>query len=208
MSDLRILIVEDDPLIAEDIAQCLRRRDFAVTDVLYDTAELRQTIDQHPPDIVLLDINLQGRQEGIEAAKVINTEYRLPFVYITSYSDRMTLEKARETEPSGYIVKPFTEAGLYAAVEIAYHNHAQKLKHHYPDLFLRTLNQHLADPLSQREFDVIQLIYEGFANQQIADKLFVSSNTVKAHIKNAYFKLDTTSRATTIARLRKLMTMP
>ena len=205
MSDIKVFIVEDEPLIAEDIAACLKRKDYRVTGIAYSAEDVIPALTKNIPDIVLIDINLQGGQEGIQLAGSINKELQLPFVYLTSYSDKKTLELAKDTEPSGYVVKPFTEAGLCATLEIALHNHTSKNKHLYPDLNLHKINQHLPAPLSTREFEVLQLIYEGCSNLQIADKLFVSNNTVKVHIKNAYLKLDCVSRSTTIARLRELM---
>jgi DNA-binding NarL/FixJ family response regulator len=204
MSD-KVLIIEDDPLIAEDIAACLKRSDYQVSAILYGAEEVMPELTGNTPDIVLVDINLNGKQEGITIARLINQHFQLPFIYLTSYSDRKTLELAKDTSPAGYIVKPFTEAGLRAALEIALHNHTVKHKDQYPELNLHKINQQLPAPLSTREFDVVQLIYEGCSNQQIAEKLFVSNNTVKVHIKNAYLKLDSNSRSVTIARLRQLM---
>jgi DNA-binding NarL/FixJ family response regulator len=205
MNDIKVLIIEDEPLIAEDIAACLKRSDYRVSGIVYSAEDALPELARNPPDIAMIDINLNGGQEGIAIASAINERFYIPFVYLTSYSDRRTLELAKNTEPSGYIVKPFTEAGLCATLEIALHNYAQKNKQHYPDLVLHKINQHLPSPLSLREFDVIQLIYEGCSNHQIAGKLFVSNNTVKVHIKNAYLKLDAVSRSTVIVRLRELM---
>jgi Response regulator containing a CheY-like receiver domain and an HTH DNA-binding domain len=163
MNDIKVLIIEDEPLIAEDIAACLRRCDYRVTGIVYSAEDALPELARNPPDIAMIDINLNGGQEGISIANAINERFYIPFVYLTSYSDRKTLELAKHTGPSGYIVKPFTEAGLCATLEVALHNH------------------------------------------QIAEKLFVSTNTVKVHIKNAYLKLDAISRATVIVRLRELM---
>jgi DNA-binding NarL/FixJ family response regulator len=176
-----------------------------VSGIVYSAEDEQPELARNPPDIAMIDINLNGGQEGIGIAAAINERFYIPFVYLTSYSDRRTLELAKNTEPSGYIVKPFTEAGLCATLEIALHNYSQKNKHQYPDLSLHKINQHIPSPLSLREFDVIQLIYEGCSNHQIAEKLFVSNNTVKVHIKNAYLKLDAVSRSTVIVRLRELM---
>jgi DNA-binding NarL/FixJ family response regulator len=205
MNDIKVLIIEDEPLIAEDIAACLKRSDYRVSGIVYSAEDALPELARNPPDIAMIDINLNGGQEGIAIACAINERFYIPFIYLTSYSDRKTLEVAKNTGPSGYIVKPFTEAGLCATLEIALHNYAQKNKHQYPDLLLHKINQHLLSALSLREFDVIQLIYEGCSNHQIADKLFVSNNTVKVHIKNAYLKLDAVSRSTVIVRLRELM---
>ena len=67
------------------------------------------------------------------------------------------------------------------------------------------INKHLPTPITPREFEVLQLIYEGQTNRQIAETLFVSTNTIKRHINNAYLALEATSRSTAIARLRELM---
>lgn len=205
MSTINVLIVEDEPLIAEDIAQAMEKNDFAVSAIVYSKEDAIEQLNTNLPDIVLLDINLSGEMSGIEIAEKINTVYNIPFIFITSYSDKKTLEKAKQTEPSGYIVKPLTEAGLYSTLEIALYNHAQKNKRKFPELALNKINQHLSDPVSEREFSLLQLIYNGKTNKQIADVLFISTNTVKKHINNTYLKLDASSRATSIARLRELM---
>ena len=205
MSDIRVLIVEDEPLIAEDIAQGLKKNEFLVSAVVYSKEDAIEQLNINLPDLVLLDINLSGEMSGIEIAEKINTQFNIPFIFITSYSDKQTLEKAKFTEPSGYIVKPFNEASLYSTLEIALYNHAQKNKRKFPELSFNKINQHLTDPISEREFSLLQLIYDGKTNKQIADTLFISPNTVKKHINNAYLKLGASSRATSIARLRELM---
>ena len=75
-----------------------------------------------------------------------------------------------------------------------------------PDLNLDKINKHLLSPLTEREFKVLQLIYQGRTNNQIADELFVTINTVKVHIRNTYLKLDAASHSTAIVRARELMT--
>ena len=205
MSDIRVLIVEDEPLIAEDIAQGLEKNEFLVSAVVYSKEDAIEQLNINLPDMVLLDINLSGEMSGIEIAEKINTQYNIPFIFITSYSDKQTLEKAKFTEPSGYIVKPFNEASLYSTLEIALYNHAQKNKRKFPELSFSKINQYLSDQISEREFSLLQLIYDGKTNKQIADALFISTNTVKKHINNTYLKLGASSRATSIARLRDLM---
>lgn len=202
---MKILIVEDEPLIAEDIAAILSRNDFQVAAIAYTIEEALLELKQNLPDMALLDINLNNKMDGIEIAATIQHGYAIPFLFITSYSDKSTLEKAKLTEPAGYIVKPFNEAGLCSAIEIASYNHTQRIKRQYPELQLYKLNQLLTNPVSEREFELLKLIYEGKTNKQIAEELFISSNTVKKHISNVYLKLDTISRATTLVKLRELM---
>lgn len=76
-------------------------------------------------------------------------------------------------------MKPFSDAGLYSAIEIALFNHAQKIKQKFPELSLGIINKNLHQPITEREFELLNLIYNGKTNQQIADTMFISLNTVK-----------------------------
>ena len=205
MSSVRVLIVEDEPLIAENIAMYLNNNDFSVSGIAYDDDEALKELETNPPDAVLLDVNLESAKDGISIGEYINENNRIPFIYLTSYSDKKTLERAKKTNPAGYIVKPFNEQTLYTTLEIALSNFATQSNRHVPQLSSVQINRHLSDPLSDREFEVVELIYKGSTNQQICDALFISMNTVKRHVTNAYFKLDVNTRATAISRLRGLM---
>jgi DNA-binding NarL/FixJ family response regulator len=205
MDSIHILIVEDEPLIAEDIAAILEEAGFHISGIAYSMQNALDEMKANSPDMALLDINLNGGTEGIEIAEKINRAYKIPFIFLTSYSDKLTLERAKKTEPSGYIVKPFSEASLCAAIEVAFYNHMQKEKLSYPGLHMEKINKHLSSPLSEREFEVLTHIYDGRTNQQICDLLFISLNTIKKHINSAYLKIDASSRGAGIARLRELM---
>lgn len=206
MSEIRILIVEDDPIISASIEQCLDNLDFQVSGVAYDPAEALEELANNTPDAVLLDINLSSKaMDGINIAQLIKEKYQLPVVFLTSFSDRSTLDRAKKTEPAGYIVKPFDERNLLATLEISLYNFAQRQKYQLPQLTVEKINKHIATPLTDREYDILQLIYEGRTNHQIADELFVSVNTIKTHINNLYLKLEVTSRATVLTRIRQML---
>jgi len=205
MSELRVLIVEDEPIIAENISMYLNNNDFMVSGIAYDDQEAKEQLATNTPDAVILDINLDSEQDGIAIAKHINSNYQLPFLFLTSYSDKETLQRAKLVEPNGYIVKPFNEQTLLATLEIAISNHANRQNRQVPELSIEKINKYLLSPISDREFEVLQKIYQGKTNNQIANDLFVTVNTVKVHVKNSYLKLDVGSRTTAIARLRELM---
>lgn len=205
MTGIKVLIVEDEPLIARNISMYLNNNDFEVAAIAYDADEALLQLKKQQPDFAILDINLDSEKDGIDIATYINQHHFIPFVYLTSYSDKDTLDRAKKTNPSGFIVKPFNEKTLYATIEIALANHAAAVNRHVPALAAERINKHLVAPLSDREFDVINLLYGGKTNQQIADQLFIAMNTLKKHINNAYFKLDVASRTAAIARLRELM---
>ena len=205
MTAIKVLIVEDEPLIARNIAMYLRNNDFEVSAIAHDPEEALFQLKRQPPDFVILDINLECDRDGIQIAEHINRNLFIPFVFLTSYSDKETLERAKKTNPSGFIVKPFNEQTLYATIEIALSNHAAHANRHVPELTLDKLNKHLLAPLTDREFEVVRLLYAGKTNQQIAAELYIAMNTLKKHINNAYFKLDVGSRTTAVATLRALM---
>jgi two-component system, response regulator PdtaR len=205
MEKIQILIVEDEPVIAENIAWYLNNHDFNVCGIAYDDDEAMMFLENGSPDAMILDINLESEMNGLDIAAYVNDNCPIPFVLLTSYADKETIEKAKKVKPWGYIVKPFNEDTLLASLEMAISNFAQTNNKNLPEPRLEKINKHLLNYVTEREFDVLKLIYEGKTNQQIAEELFVSVNTVKKHINNAYLKLDVVTRTTAIARLRELM---
>lgn len=202
MTGVRILVVEDEPLIADDIANQLRINDFEVSAIAYDYEDAIYELKFNAPDAVVLDINLGSGKTGVDIAEVINEKYDLPFIYLTSYADKETLERAKRTEPLGYVVKPFDERNLIATLEIALYNFSQKQKSTQPALNLDKINARILSPLTEREFAVLQQIYEGKSNQQMADSLFVSINTIKTQINSIYLKMEANSRSSLLVKLR------
>jgi DNA-binding NarL/FixJ family response regulator len=205
VSKLRILIVEDEPVIAENISVYLDNNDFEVSGIAYDSKEATEELMNNTPDAAILDVNLASDLDGIDIAGQINLKYHIPFLFLTSYSDKETLQRAKKVNPSGYIVKPFNEKNLLASLEIAISNHASEINSKLPALEIGKVNRHLLSPISEREFEILQSVYEGITNQQISEKHFISVNTVKTHLKNIFLKLDVSSRFGVIARLRQTM---
>lgn len=204
---VRVLIVEDEPLIAENIAMYLNNHDYEVAGIAYDYEEGIMKLENEKPDIVLLDINLDGKLDGIDLAKYIHEKIMIPYIFLSSYSDKITLERAKKVQPSGYLVKPFHEKSLLTTLEISLNNFALHMNPMLEDLNLNKINAGLSNPLSQREFEVLQLIYAGKTNQQIARDLFISLNTLKRHINNSYMRLEVNFRTSAIKKLRELMSL-
>lgn len=123
MSGKRILIVEDQRLIAADIEATLVRLGYQVAaSVASGEDAVRMAADVHP-DLVLMDIRLRGEMDGVQAAEAIRARTDVPVIYLTAYADEETLLRARVTSPFGYLVKPFNERELRAAIEIAISKH-------------------------------------------------------------------------------------
>ncbi|WP_299822726.1 LytTR family transcriptional regulator DNA-binding domain-containing protein [uncultured Pontibacter sp.] len=122
MTKPKILISEDEVIIAEDLAASLE--ELGYTTCAIDSGQ--DTIDrirETQPDLVLLDINLGGDQDGVEIGSRIRQEFDIPFIYLTAYADHATIDRAKKTEPDGFLVKPFDEKSLRSAIEIALYKH-------------------------------------------------------------------------------------
>jgi CheY-like chemotaxis protein len=120
------MIVEDEWTVAEDIKISLQNLGYAISSVTSSGKEAIQKAEEDRPDLVLMDIVLQGEMDGIEAANQIRSRFNIPIVYLTAYADDKVLERAKITEPSGYIVKPFINEDLKIAIEIALYKHKAK----------------------------------------------------------------------------------
>ncbi|MGC9505327.1 hybrid sensor histidine kinase/response regulator [Baaleninema sp.] len=123
MSEIRILIVEDEAIVADDIAYRLENLGYEIADIVASGEEAIEAATKELPDLVLMDIMLQGEIDGIEAARVIRERLNLPVVYLTANADRATLERAKLTVPLGYVLKPFKDRELQVTIEIALTRH-------------------------------------------------------------------------------------
>ena len=119
----RILVVEDERLIAEDIKRTLNKLGYDVTSTVATGKSALLSIESNRPDLILMDIVLSGEMDGITAAETIRNRFNIPVVYLTAYADHSTLEKAKLTEPYGYIIKPFSNRELLTIIEIALYKH-------------------------------------------------------------------------------------
>ena len=120
----RILIVEDEFAVAMELEDHLGALGYTVVDHVMTGAEAIERAAETDPDLVLMDVRLDGPMDGVEAARTIRESQSVPVVFVTAYSDDETLQRATDTAPHGYVVKPFEERELYAAVEVALHTHA------------------------------------------------------------------------------------
>ncbi len=125
MEKIQVLIVEDELIIAEDMKEMLRELQYHVMGIASDYEEAAKILSSNVPDIALLDIHLRGNEDGIALALAIRERFDIPVVFISSYSDRTTVERAKQARPEGYIVKPFSREDLYTSIEIAVFNHAK-----------------------------------------------------------------------------------
>ncbi|MHA1381053.1 MAG: response regulator [Candidatus Helarchaeota archaeon] len=119
MDRYKILIVEDDILLAEDIQYFLQNSKYFATSIVNSGQEALTKIKENPPDLILMDIVLKGKMNGIETAQRIRSKFDIPIIYITAYSGDDIIEQAKSTQPYGYIIKPINDKELLIAIEIA-----------------------------------------------------------------------------------------
>ena len=120
----RILIVEDEQIVSEDLREILERRHFTVVAIADSGQGALDAARTLAPDVILMDIHLKGEPDGIETAKRIRSIVDIPVIYLTSSSLEGDLEHAKQTDPYGYITKPFDPQTLVTTIEIALHKHA------------------------------------------------------------------------------------
>jgi two-component system, response regulator PdtaR len=123
-----ILIVEDEGIVANDLAARLSHSGYNIIGIADNYEDALNLFTQHQPDLVLLDITIKGTKTGIDVATAINNLLPTPFIFITAHVDATTLESAKNTFPSAYLVKPFTTNHLLVSVELAIHNFAYQKK--------------------------------------------------------------------------------
>ena len=122
MQILKILIVEDESLIANDIQGLLLDWGYEVVGIAASGEEALPLFIKEQPDIVIVDVQLSGEMDGIDASKQFNNIQRIPIIYLTAQADAHTVERAKATEPAAYLLKPFNERHLHISLELAVSN--------------------------------------------------------------------------------------
>lgn len=144
MSSLRIMIVEDEPIIADEIAATIEDLGYTVAAKVIHSKDVSSVFKTCEADVILMDINLGKGSDGIQLATEIKQQKNVPLIFLTSYSDKTTIDRAKQVNPDGYIVKPFNEKDLQVAIEIAFGRFEQQQKtilEEKPETFL--INKHL-----------------------------------------------------------------
>lgn len=122
MANLKIGIVEDELVIARTITGTLEELGYEYCGPAINYTEALEMVESEKPDLLLLDIQLAGRKDGVDIGEKLNETHQLPFIFLTANSDIETIDRAKRVNPHAYIVKPFTKEELYAAIEIAVNN--------------------------------------------------------------------------------------
>lgn len=127
MKATKILIVEDEFLTANSLKKELENYTYIITDIAKNASEVFLSLAETKPDIILLDINLQGDKDGIWIASKIKENYKIPFIFLTAYTDEETVNRAILTEPNGYLAKPYNHINIHTTIQSALGNQSKKL---------------------------------------------------------------------------------
>lgn len=163
-SQTKVLIVEDESIVARDIQNILQKNNYEVIGIANNADTAMNTIAQNTPDIILMDIMIKGNINGIELSQKIKEEYDIPIIFLTAYSDVPTIEKAKFIEPYAYITKPFKNSDILSSIEIALFRHKKDLER-------------------KKEKELLYSIIENKEKEPSTNILFVKSNRQIIKIK-------------------------
>jgi DNA-binding NarL/FixJ family response regulator len=189
-----VLVAEDEALIVEELRERLSRNGMHVVSAVDSADAVVPETLRTTPDVILMDVRLKGTRDGIEAAADIRQCCDTPIVYVTAHSDRGTLERAKETSPYGYVLKPFHERELLVAIEMAVDRHARERAAPQSDPMTAAARTRY-DALTPRQREVFAYIARGWINRQVAEALGLSERTVKAHRAQIMERLEVDSLA-------------
>jgi DNA-binding NarL/FixJ family response regulator len=188
MTEMKMLIIEDELIVAENIAAILEQEGYSIAGIADRSTTALALFKETKPHLIICDIHIKGKLNGIETAKAITAIEPVPFLYLTAYADEATLSQAAATDFEAYLLKPFVPAQLTVAVKLAlerfYTKHTPKLKLTLP---------------GKRELEILELVASGKSSGEIAEQLFLSIHTVNTHRKNLMNKYDAQSSAELIA---------
>jgi len=119
----KIMVVEDEWIVADQLCNNLKDLGYMVCATASTGDEAIKNVQENNPDLILMDIVLKNKMDGIEAAEQITSQFNIPVIYLTSYTDKEYIERAKQTKPFGYLVKPFKQGELHANIEMALHKH-------------------------------------------------------------------------------------
>lgn len=167
MGKAKILIVEDENIVAKDIQNSLKKLGYIVPSIVSTGEKAIEEVQEARPDLILMDIMLKGDMTGIEAANIIKERYDIPVIFLTAYADESTIQKAKISEPYGYIIKPFKDNDLQTTIEMALYKHDKDMN-------------------IKRERDLYHSIIE---NKESSDSIFVRADyrLNKVAFKDIYF---------------------
>jgi DNA-binding NarL/FixJ family response regulator len=180
MNKEKVLIIEDSMFTANLICDYLKNNEIATCGKAANFNEAKSLFQTNAPSIIICDIHLEGDKNGIEFVNEIRQHHpHVLIIFVSADMGIQTLTKAQETQPNGYLTKPFTEEQLITTIDMAT---IQRDKDHYSNF-----------DLNDKDIEVLKLLGQGLSNKQIGEELFISHHTVDSRRRKILLKLNVTS---------------
>ena len=192
---IRILIVEDETLVSFDLKNTISSLGYEVIGVVRTGEDAFSKAFEEKPDLILMDIMLSGKLNGIETAEQIKKSMDVPIIYLTAYGDNETLQNAKLTEPFGYIIKPFEERTIHSAIEIALYNFKMEMKLRESEMRYRHLAEKLKEVNDSKDQFFSLISHElrspfnsilGFAEILYTDREELTRDELKLYLDSLY----------------------
>lgn len=195
-----IIVVEDEVIVAEDIKSILLKEGYEISAIVSSGSRAIKEINKYTPDLVIMDIMLEGDLDGVDVAKKIKEDLNIPIVFITAYTDEETLQKAKLTEPYGYIIKPFEAVELKTIIELALYKHkkdnelSEKSDNKPGESTKKPDRRELKNKklFSKKQFEIIEVALEIISKEgiqkltlkNITDKMGLTESSIYRHFKS------------------------
>jgi DNA-binding NarL/FixJ family response regulator len=199
---LRVGVIEDESIIANAICLALKKLNYTPVGPALNFGDACEMIQNERPEILLVDINLNDYKDGVDLAEYVNQNFEIPIIFLSANADEMTIERCKAVHPKSFLVKPFKPQDLYSTIEVVMFNHkvhtngvaANEMK-----ISRKICNDYL---ITDREFDVIELIGKGYKQKVVAQTLEISEATVKKHLSNVFEKLEVNSTVEMLIKIK------
>ena len=195
LPEKKILVVEDEIIVAEDMKRSLKNMGYSVPSIASSGEEAIKKAKEHNPNLILMDIMLDGEMDGITAADKIRATSNIPIIFQTAYSDEKILERAKITEPFGYIIKPFKERELRINIEIALYKYQMENRLKNSEHWLTATITSIGDAVIAADKDgIIKLInpiaqmLTGWKQEDALGKPLSTVFNILSEGKDTYFK--------------------
>jgi two-component sensor histidine kinase/CheY-like chemotaxis protein len=171
MEQPQVMLVEDERIVAMNLRQQLLKLGYRVPAVAASGADALRQIEAFRPDVILMDIHIEGDMDGISTAAAIPGEYQIPVIYLTAYSEEATLALARTTKPYGYLIKPFSERELHATIQMTLERRNVELELRRAKQDLEKIVEERSRALDQRDILIREVYHRVKNNLQLVDSI-------------------------------------
>ena len=197
---IRVIVVDDHDMVRKGIAAYLKGApDISLVGEAGDGVRALQLCAEVSPDVALLDL-IMPRMDGMETLKEIRAKYpQVRVLILTSFQERDQVQEALKLGATGYLLKNVTGEELLAAIRSASQGRPSMAPEVTQELILHAQHPRLGDDLTAREREVLALMVDGLSNPQIAEKLYISRSTARAHVSNILSKLGVSKRAEAVS---------